>query len=347
MARLKSYPTGADLKAIGEQGLLSILRKNFSRVKRPDILRGIGEDCAVIPMSRTRHLLVTTDTLVEGIHFRLDYTTPYLLGKKAMAVNLSDVASMGGAPTHAFLNLALPEELPVSFVRQLIQGINFWCRRYSVPIIGGDTVSCPYGVVLTITVLGEGHKGEIALRSGAREGDLIFVSGYLGDAAAGLALLAGKRKPDPAYRRLVRAQLDPIPQLELGRYLAGHKLASAMIDLSDGLATDLAHIAEESGVAAEIDYGNLPISVACCKLAKESGASARAWALFGGEDYGILFTVSPDNAEKIKKEVKSLTGAGPFCVGKIVKGRGVFLWEGGYKKDITHKGYDHFAKKQS
>jgi len=343
---LKSYLTGADLKAIGEQGLLSILEENFSRVERPDVLRGIGEDCAVIPISRTQCLLITTDTLVEGVHFRLDYTPPYLLGKKAMAVNLSDVAAMGGVPTHAFLNLALPERMPVAFVRRLVQGINFWCRRYSVPIIGGDTVSCPYGVVLTITVLGKGYKGKIALRSGAREGDLIFVSGYLGDAAAGLALLEGKRKPDTAYRRLFRAQLDPIPQLELGRCLAEHKLASAMIDLSDGLATDLAHIVEESGVAAEIDAGKVPISTACRKLARESDASALAWALFGGEDYGLLFIVSPDNAEKIRKELKSLTKVeGPFCVGKIVKGRGVFLWGNGYKKDITHKGYDHFAKR--
>ncbi len=345
MEGLKSYLTGADLKAIGERGLLSILKKNFSRVERPDVLRGIGEDCAVIPISRTRCLLVTTDTLVEGIHFRLDYTTPYLLGKKAMAVNLSDVASMGGVPTHAFLNLALPERMSVSFVHQLAQGINFWCRRYSVPIIGGDTVSCPYGVVLTITVLGKGYKGKIALRSGAREGDLIFVSGYLGDAAAGLALLGEKRRPGTAYRRLFRAHLDPIPQLELGRYLAEHKLASAMIDLSDGLATDLAHIAEESGVAAEIDAGKLPISTACRKLARKSGASALAWALFGGEDYGILFIVSPDNDEEIRKELKSLTKVGPFCVGKIVRGRGVFLRENGYRKDITHNGFDHFAKK--
>lgn len=342
---MQSCPAALDLKAIGERGLLAIVKRVVSRVKSPGVIRGIGEDCAVIPLSRTRYLLVTTDTLVEGVHFRLDYTTPYLLGKKTMAVNLSDLASVGGMPSYAFLNLGLPERMSVSFAHQLLRGINFWCQRYNVPVIGGDTVSCPYGVVLNVTVLGQGRRERVAFRSGAREGDLILVSGYLGEAAAGLALLEEKGKPRAAYRRLFRAQLDPIPQLELGRYLAAHKLVSAMIDLSDGLATDLAHIAEESGVGAEVDAKKLPISKACHKLAQEFGASVLAWAISGGEDYGLLFTVPPEKAEKVKRDVKSLTKAGPFCVGNIVKGRGVFLWEDGYRKDISHKGYDHFIKR--
>ncbi len=341
----KSHPTDIDLEAIGEPEFLAIVKKALSRVESPGVIRGIGEDCAVIPVDDSRCLLVTTDTLIEGVHFRLDYTTPYLLGKKSIAVNLSDIASMGGVPTHAFLNLALAEKTPVSFARKLLRGLTFWCQRYKVPIIGGDTVSCPHGVMLTVTVLGKGYREKIVFRSGARQGDLIFVSGYLGDAAAGLALLEKEHKTGTAYRQLIRAQMDPVPQVELGRHLAEHKLVSAMIDVSDGLATDLAHIAEESGVGAEVDAGRLPISGACRKLARKFDSSVLTWALYGGEDYGLLFTVSPDNAEKVKKVVKSLTEAGPFCVGRIVKGAGVFLRGDGRKEDITHKGYDHFAKR--
>lgn len=336
-----------DLKGIGERGLLAFIKRVLSGVESPGVVRGIGEDCAVIPLAGTQYLLVTTDTLVEGVHFCLDYTTPYLLGKKTMAVNLSDLASMGGVPTHAFFNLALPEKTPISFVRDLLRGIKFWCQRYNVPIVGGDTVSCPEGMVLTVTVLGRGHREKIVFRSGAREGDLIFVSGCLGDAAAGLALLeAGHRhKPRAGYRRLFRSQLDPAPQLELGRYLAEHKLASAMIDLSDGLATDLAHIAEESGLGAEIDADKLPISRACRRMARELSSSALPWALFGGEDYGLLFTVSPDKAGKLKKGIKFLAAGGPFCVGQMVKGSGVFLRQDGGRENIAYRGYDHFAKK--
>lgn len=340
---LKSYPPDVDLRAIGERGILTVLKKALSRVESPGLVRGIGEDCAVIPMARDRYLLVTTDTLVEGTHFRLDYTSPYLLGKKTLAVNLSDLAAMGGVPTHAFFNLAAPEETPVSFVRQMVRGITFWCRRYGVPVVGGDTVSCPGGVVLTVTLLGKGQRGKIVFRSGARAGDLVFVSGCLGDAAAGLELLEKKPELGASYRQLLRSQLDPMPQLELGRHLAEHKLASAMIDLSDGLGTDLAHIAEESGVGAEVDADKLPISKACRRLAKEFGTSPLAWAVAGGEDYGLLFTVPAVKARKLIQNVQ--TKAGLFCIGRIVKGRGVFLREKGHKRDIAYKGYDHFTKR--
>ncbi len=332
---------GPSLAGTGELGLLSMFRKKLSGHDVPGVLQGIGDDCAVVHFSADEGLLVTTDTLVQDVHFRLDYTTPYLLGKKTVAVNLSDVAAMGGTPTYAFLNFAAPKEMPLSFARSFLQGMDFWCKRQGVAVIGGDTVSSPTGVVLTLTLLGRGPQGRIVFRSGAQEGDHIFVSGCLGDAAAGLAALDQGYQHDAACRGLVRSHLDPVPQLELGKYLADEGLASAMIDLSDGLATDLAHVAEESSVGAEVYADKIPVSRACRKLAERLGRSPLVWALSGGEDYHLLFTVPQNRVETILKRPEGVPPL--FPVGRIVKGRGVSLWQDGRKTDITYKGFSHFG----
>ncbi|MFH1147574.1 MAG: thiamine-phosphate kinase, partial [Pseudomonadota bacterium] len=287
------------LAEIGELGVVDLVRKSAHRPKNKDLVRGIGEDCAVISFDKT-YLLVTTDALVENVHFSLNYTTPYLLGKKSVAVNLSDIAAMGGRPRYVFLTLAAPGQLTVSFARQFLRGMNYWSRRFDLLLAGGDTVHSPSGLVLNITVIGQGQKDSTVFRSGAKEGDLIFVSGYLGDSAAGLELLQRGYSKNGAYGRLVKAHLDPVPQLPLGQYLSQNHLASAMIDLSDGLATDLAHIGEESGIGAEVYADRIPTSRACRKFSEVSGSSPTAWALTGGEDYGLLFTVPAKKAEELK-----------------------------------------------
>lgn len=329
------------LAEIGELGILDLIRKNVPRPKDKDLVRGIGEDCAVISFDKT-YVLVTTDALVESVHFSLNYTTPYLLGKKSVAVNLSDIAAMGGRPRYAFLTLAAPEQLTVSFLKQFFRGMNYWCRRFNLFLAGGDTVHSPLGLVLNITIIGQGQKDRTVFRSGAGEGDLIFTSGCLGDSAAGLELLQRGYNKNGPYGRLVKAHLDPVPQLPLAQYISQNHLASAMIDLSDGLASDLAHIGEESGLGAEIYADRIPISPSSRKFAEISGASSTAWALTGGEDYGLLFTVSAKNAEKMKQIPKTLPT--PFFLGRMIKERGVFLIENGKRKDIAYKGFSHFKE---
>lgn len=333
MASSKKTPSLAET---GERAVIRLIEKLFPAVQ-PDLVRGIGEDCAVISQ-QDDYLLVTTDTLVEGVHFRLDYTSPYLLGKKALAVNLSDIAAMGGIPAYAFLNLAAPPQLPLSFIRKLLQGINSWSKRYKVPLIGGDTVSSNGKIVLTITLIGRSPEKKAAFRSGAKEGDLVFVSGYLGDSAAGLTLLERNPAPQAEYKRLIKAHLDPTPRIELGRQLVQNNLINSMIDISDGLATDLAHVAEESGMGAEISSARVPISPSCRKLAKELNRSPMTWALSGGEDYEILFTVPKDKAGELPKISSRI-----FKIGRIVKKMGIYLIDNNEKKDISYTGFSHFS----
>lgn len=333
------------LSELGEIDLVERL-KSLAR-QEDDILKiGIGDDCAVIRRSDGMVWLLTTDCLIEGVHFRLDLTTPRELGAKAVAVNVSDVAAMGGKPRFALATLGLPAATPVEDVEALYEGIRWSCEHYGLSLVGGDTTRSPQ-MLLSLVLLGEQSEELVIARRGASSGDLIFVTGTLGDSAVGLALLEEGEKPDAAstdVRWLVSRHLAPRPRLRMGRRIAEARLASSMIDISDGLATDLKRLCAASGVGARVELERLPCSSPLKAIAPARGLEPALVALTGGEDYELLFTVPSDRSEELKGE---LSKPGPLitCIGTITPpDKGVVVVEpGGRERPMSEKGFNHFS----
>jgi len=308
------------------------------------LVRGIGDDCAVIRRGPDLVELVTTDTLVSGVHFDPAWHPPELLGRKAAAVNLSDIAAMGGRPRYAFLSLGLPSDFEPEWLNSLMTGFLARLEECGAILAGGDTVSSPKGAVLSVTILGEAPADRVLLRSGAAAGDLILVSGLLGEAAAGLELCRGGyyEKDAATWHPLRKAHLDPDPELELGAVLAGSGMVSAMMDLSDGLATDLAHLCRESGVGAEVEAAALPLSELLRQAAGLLNCDACRWGLTGGEDYRLLLTVPEDRQTELTGLVRRELARELYPVGRITAAPGVFLVDRHGRREITDTGYDHF-----
>jgi len=327
------------LRDIGEAGLIKWIEEELSSLKERAVI-GIGDDAAAVEVSPEKLLLFTTDSLVEGVHFRWDYTSPYHVGWKGLAVNISDIAAMGGNPTCGVVSLCLSKDTEVSLIKEVYRGLKDIASLYRIDIAGGNIARSSV-FVLTIMLLGEVRRGELLLRSGAKLGDLIYVTGELGSSAAGLTCLreANLKVPEEARRLLVRRHLMPSVRLKEGRKIAKGRFATAMIDLSDGLASDLLHLAEKSRVGALIYEDKIPISPFMEKLAEELGKSPLEWALYGGEDYELLFTVSPEKKEELEKLDISLS-----LIGRIVERQeGVSLVKAcGKRVRLRDKGYDHF-----
>jgi thiamine-monophosphate kinase len=328
---------------LSEKEIIALIRSRCGEADH-GLLRGIGDDCAVIRRGADQVELVTTDALLEGVHFDPAWHPPRLLGRKAAAVNLSDIAAMGGQPRYAFLALGLPGDYRQAWLEEFMAGFMERLAEFATVLIGGDTVKSLQGTMLSVTVLGEMAESEILMRSTARVGDLVLVSGPLGEAAAGLELCrqGQVKEGDPRWSRLLAAHLDPTPEIGLGRVLAHSRLVSAMMDLSDGLATDLANLCRESRVGAEIDGTALPISPETSQAAGFWSVDPRVWALSGGEDYRLLLTVAPDKVETLADLVRQQLGRELFPVGRIVAEPGVRLLEDGTSREITDLGFDHF-----
>jgi thiamine-monophosphate kinase len=324
----------------GEREIIARIRQAAG--SSHDLLVGIGDDCAVYKTAPGRVSLVTTDTMVEGVHFDVRWHPPFALGRKAGSVNISDIAAMGGLPRFALLSLALAPAVGSRWLAEFMAGFLAVLAEHGVVLIGGDTVQSGQASVLSVTILGEMDEAELLTRKGARPGDLVLVSGFLGEAAAGLALCRVGLHLEPAWQPLVAAHLDPVPQVNLGRVLAASGLVHAMQDVSDGLATDLAHICAESGMGAVVDAGRIPISPITHKAAGVCAHSALEWALSGGEDYQLLFTVDERQLAALRGLVREKTGRELHQVGRIVEGRGVFLEEAGQRREISYQGYEHF-----
>jgi thiamine-monophosphate kinase len=326
----------------GELELIAQLAKIFGAAP-PEVVLGISDDCAALDLGGTDYLLWTVDTLVEGVHFDLTYVSLSQLGRKSLAVNLSDLAAMGGKALYALLSLGWPPGRDLAGALKFGEGLAACARDFGVAVIGGDTVSSPPGLTVALTVLGRVPKSEILRRSGARIGDLVYVTGPLGQSAAGLEILSGEVKIDPTLREvLVRAHLDPQPQLAAGRLLARKGLATACIDLSDGVATDLMHICQLSGVGARLAAADIPIPPEVKTVARMVGKDPLELALQGGEDYQLLFTSPPDQASQLPA-VFTQTGLEiPNRVGEIVPGKEVLLITKEKEKIISGRGYDHF-----
>jgi thiamine-monophosphate kinase len=321
------------LRHLGERHIIARIRGAFG-VRRSDVLIGIGDDAALV--KTPGKLLLTTDILVEDEDFRRDGHPARLLGRKALNVNLSDIAAMGGRPLHALVGMALPGDIEESWLRQFMAGFRAAAREAGVALVGGD-LSQADRIMIAVTVTGEARS--TVRRSGAKPGDAIYVSGTLGDAAGGFRLLekGGHRGVVKAVRPLIDAFLDPTPRLKLGSLLARRKLASAMIDLSDGLSVDLAHICRESGVGAEVEAARIPVSAALAYMARDP----LAMALDGGEDFELLFTVRPANLAAVDRLAARhrLTR-----IGRVTAGRRITLiGPGKKKKPLRPRGFEHFV----
>lgn len=324
----------------GERGIIARIRQAAG--SSGDLVVGIGDDCAVYKTAPDRLSLVTTDTMVEGVHFDLGWHPPVHLGRKAASVNISDIAAMGGLPRFALLSLALTPDLGSQWLAGFMAGFLAVLAEHAVVLIGGDTVQSGHESMFSVTVLGEMAEAELITRKGAKAGDVVLVSGFLGEAAAGLALCRLGLVHDSGWQPLVGAHLDPVCQVTLGRVLAASGMVHAMQDLSDGLATDLAHICAESGVGAVVAAERIPLSPLLRKAAETCGQSPLEWALAGGEDYQLLFTAGEQQVAPLRKLVGEKTGRELFAVGRIVEGQGVFLEEAGRRREISYRGYEHF-----
>jgi len=336
------------LDDIGEFGLIERIRRSFGTSSKKAPI-GIGDDAAALCVSPGQSLLATADMLVEGVHFDLSTTDLSSLGWKSAAVNLSDIAAMGGTPRSCLVALAIPRRITVEAITEFYRGLNTLLGKHHVALVGGDTCGSKKDLVISITMLGEVPRRQILTRSGARPGDLIYVTGALGDSAAGLELVRnadfgmqiGKSKKEQrrsaAIRKLINRHLRPVPRVEWGRKFALSGCVSAMIDVSDGLSSDLGHVCEQSGVGADIHGDWLPLSRSL-KSAQGLSRDAVGYALSGGEDYELLFTVPPDRERKLLKLRIDATK-----IGVVTKGRALrLLNEQGRSRPLRASGYDHF-----
>ncbi len=329
---------------IAEKALIAQVRRLAAAATTPAVVAGIGDDCAVLrfvpgrgkekAQSKQKDTLVTTDFSLEGIHFRRDWHSAESVGHRCLARGLSDIAAMGGEPVAAFLSLALPRNLPQSWVGRFARSLINLAERYGVTLAGGDTAESPNGVLADIVLVGAVPRGRAVLRSGARPGDRIYVSGELGGSEAAVwQMRKSKRKLNP---REYPRHFFPEPRIELGRVLRGKGLALAMIDTSDGLSTDLAHICEESGVGAELQAEVIPRA----SVGKPSREVDLQFALHGGEDYELLFT-SPSG----KRVPSRIAGVPITQIGHITRQRKIFLRKrGGVGYELDPLGWEHFRR---
>jgi thiamine-monophosphate kinase len=324
-----------------EKALIAQIRRmadssNRGRNGRPNraVLTGIGDDSAVLRLLAGRDLLVTTDFTLEGIHFRRDWHPPESVGHRCLARGLSDIAAMGGEPVAVFLSLALPRGLRQPWVGRFARSLIILAEKHGAIVAGGDTSESPGGILADIIVLGTVPKGKAILRSGATAGDRIYVSGELGGSAAAVVRMTGASgKVNP--RDYVR-HFYPEPRVAVGRALREKKLASAIIDTSDGLSTDLAHICEESGVGAEIDSSLIPRA----RVGRPAREVDLDLALHGGEDYELLFT-----AAQKKRIPRQIAGVAITQIGRITRTRGIFLRDAkGVGHELQPRGWEHFRK---
>ena len=338
--KIGSCEVEVKLKDIGEFGFIERIRKGcLTRDK--DVIRGIGDDCCVFSTSAEVVTLLTTDILVERIHFLLSAISPYQLGRKSLAVNMSDIAAMGGTPREAVISIAIPDKLDLSFLDGFYAGMKSMAREFEVNILGGDTTSSPEFLVVNVAMVGEARVDEILYRSGAVVGDVIFLTGPVGSSAAGLDMLLKKRKIDNGSD-LIKVHQDPYPHVKEGRIIASMKVANSLIDVSDGVAADLNHICTESKLGAVIEEEMIPTTEAFRAYCKRFNEDANHLSLHVGEDYVLLGTV-PAQAEADLREALRSQDCEFYSIGRTVSDAGLKLQvRDGSIKVIGASGWDHF-----
>lgn len=364
--------TGETLREVGEFGLIDRIAARFGPLVEGDWL-GIGDDCAVIPWGTggegaggelpekptpAEVLLATTDLLVEGSHFRLEWTTPEDLGYKALAVNLSDVAAMGGKPFGALMAIGIPEALPVAWVERFMDGVHALCREHGVALLGGDTTRSRNGLVVDFTVLGRAREADVRLRSHARPGDLVAMTGWPGESGAGLswrlehaeaATVVAQPADNPDLARMLLAHDRPRVFVREGAFLGRMTGVGAMLDLSDGLLSDAGHIAVRSGCDLWVDVEQVPVSRALGSVCERYGWDPLRLALSAGEDYGLLFTLRPELAQQVLDAYEATFGERPTLIGRVSPCAdrtqpALRLRRGGEPWRVPWSGFDHFRR---
>lgn len=328
---------------IGEFGFIDRIAAHAQRNR---VLCGIGDDCAVMAAGQGCVRLVTVDAMVEGVHF-VPQAPPEGVGYKLLAASLSDVAAMGGKPTDAVVAVSASGDCDAGYVERVYNGLFACADRFGVAVVGGDTTRTSGALVLSLTLTGEMARDQVCYRSGARAGDAVYVSGTLGDAAGGLGVVLGDVDlPGKVRTALLQSHYQPEPRLDLGQALAETRAVTAMIDVSDGVASDLSHICRQSGMSAVIRAAAIPMSRAFEKFCEVSGEKKIDLALTGGEDFELLFSVSHTQIDK----VEALAEQYSICrIGEIVAGDGsVMIEDGDGKRALLEElGYDHFGKGKS
>lgn len=316
-----------------EDSLIKRISDNL-RINNKNIIKGIGDDTAVVKVNKNKYFLYTCDSLVSGVHFSEKYFSPYQIGRKAATVNMSDIAAMGGVPKHLLVSLFLPEGTTEKFIDELYKGLTDECRVYNVDIIGGN-ISKSKEFIIDIFLTGEVSSKNLLLRSGARVGDVVVVTGTLGDSATGLKLLQKPGGKISNYdTQFISKHLTSIPRAKEGMILSQSGMVTSMIDVSDGLSSDVGHICDESNVGVKLFLEKLPVSDGVEKIT----------ALNGGEDYELCFTASFKNVLHLSQLLKKKTGTKITVVGEIIdskKGRWL-LDKNGKKIKLVSKGWDHF-----
>ena len=339
------------LKTIGEFGLIRQLKQRWS-TSSPWIVKGIGDDAAILKARQGQQLLISTDVLIEGVHFDLAYQTPKDVGWRAGVANLSDIAAMGGTPLYLLVSIAIPTRIPPQNIRELYRGLQAACGPYTVELIGGDTSSSPSHIFLSLTIVGSVQANRALTRSRAEVGDRIYVTGTLGDSNAGLRILQTHSKHlrssslSAVEKFLTRRHVRPTPRIHVGQLLADRNLAHAAIDLSDGLSSDVGHVCEESQVGAEIRGKALPLSSQLRAFAQRNNLDPMELALQGGEDYELLFTAPAKNHQKVLT-VSKQTKVPIACIGEIqpkIFGQQFELPEG-RKQKLAKKSFTHFSNR--
>lgn len=331
-----------ELRDLGEFGLIARIRNVFSST----VPLGIGDDCAVLPGREGFWFLATVDSQIEGVHFQASLIPPFFVGRRLLVANLSDIAAMGGIPRYALLSFALREDVSFVWLNEVLQGVQEEASRHGVEVVGGNLARIDGPAVLDLVLLGEVERDRpLLLRGNARPGDWIFVTGYPGEAKAGL-ILAGRKVLEEQYRGLWQRFFAASPRLDVGRFLGALGERIALIDVSDGLLQDLGHILEESHVGAILYEDALPVSPLLAQFCEKEGCDPQEFVLRGGEDFELLFTVPPHRGEEIQEEIPRRFGLPVHRVGEIVEGAGVYLRKKDTLVPLVPQGFNHFSRKE-
>jgi thiamine-monophosphate kinase len=348
---------GRPIRELGEDRVLSRLRALALGTVGRDVIVGSGDDAAVLrcpepgvdttvaQSSGDRLLLFACDMMVEGVHYRFDWAQPRQVGWKAMVQNLSDIAAMGGSATAAVASIAAGGDLSEDVMSGIGEGLVAAASRYGAALVGGDLVGSPGPVVVDVSILGWVRPEHLLLRRGAQPGDAVLVTGSLGAAAAGLAAReqALGEAESSLLAEALRAHHEPRPRLDEAHAIARAGLATAMMDLSDGLAADLPRLCEQSGVGARIRTDGVPVGRACTYVATMLGLSDLRLALTGGEDYELLLTCPSARVHELRSAVVEETGTELTAIGEITSDRSVVFLDADGREQDFGRGFDHFA----